>query len=170
MQAYGDAITRLAQIPGIRVLAAQQILAETGARASAFSSAAQFSSWIGVCPGREESAEQNRNSRCAKGNVFLRRVLCQAAQAAVRTKNSFFQRKFRSLLPRLGYVKAVWAIARHISVVVWKILHEGAQYEERGSATSPQAMKRRIQRLKQELRLLGYADALLALEAQAPRT
>jgi transposase len=170
MQAYGDAITRLAQIPGIRVLAAQQILAETGARASAFSSAAQFSSWIGVCPGREESAEQNRSSRCAKGNVFLRRVLCQAAQAAVRTKNSFFQRKFRSLLPRLGYVKAVWAIARHISVVVWKILHEGAQYEERGSATSPQAMKRRIQRLKQELRLLGYADALIALEAQAPRT
>ena len=51
MHEYGDAITRLAQIPGIRVTAAQQILAETGPRASAFPSAAQFSSWIGVCPG-----------------------------------------------------------------------------------------------------------------------
>ena len=167
MHEYGEAITRLAQIPGIRVLAAQQILAEAGPRASAFPSAAQFSSWIGVCPGREESAEQNHSSRCAKGNIFLRRVLCQAAQAAVRTNNSFFQHKFRSLLPRLGYAKAVWAIARHLSVVIWKILHEGARYEERGSVSTPQAIKRRIQRLKQDLHALGYSDALIPLQTQA---
>jgi hypothetical protein len=48
------------------------------------------------------------------------------AQAAVWTNNSFFQRKFRRLLPRLGYVKAIWAIARHLSVVIWKILHDCA--------------------------------------------
>lgn len=167
MNAYGDAITRLAQIPGIRVLAAQQILAETGPRADAFPSAAQFSSWIGVCPGREESAAQNHSSRCAKGNIFLRRVLCQAAQAAVRTQNSFFQRKFRSLLPRLGYTKALWAIARHISLVIWKILHEGVAYEERGAATSPQAIKRRLQRLKQDLRAMGYSDVLIPLNPEA---
>ena len=167
MHEYGDAITRLAQIPGIRVTAAQQILAETGPRASAFPSAAQFSSWIGVCPGRAESAEQNHSSRCAKGNLYLRRVLCQAAQAAVRTNNSFFQRKFRSLLPRLGYTKAVWAIARHLSVVIWKILHENAAYQERGSATTPQAMKRRIQRLKHDLRAMGYSDILIPLQVQA---
>lgn len=48
-------------------------------------SAAQFSAWIGVSPGRDESAEQNHSSRCAKGNHHLRCLLCQAAQAAVLT-------------------------------------------------------------------------------------
>lgn len=167
MHAYGEAVARLGQIPGIRVLSAQQIVAEAGPRASAFPSAAQFSSWIGVCPGREESAEENHSSRCAKGNAYLRRVLCQAAQAAVKTKNSFFQRKFRRLVPRLGYTKAVWAIARHLSVVIWKILHEGATYVEQGLATSEKAIKRRVQRLKQELRSLGYSDQLIPLQTPA---
>jgi transposase len=111
MRQHSGAVMRLVQIPGIRVLAAQQIVAEAGPRASAFPSAAQFSSWIGVCPGREESAEENHSSRCAKGNVHLRPVLCQSAQAEVRTRNSFFQLKYWRLLPRLGYNKAIWAMA-----------------------------------------------------------
>jgi hypothetical protein len=157
----------LVQIPGIRVLAAQQIVAEAGPQANAFPSAAQFSSWIGVCPGREESAEENHSSRCAKGNTYLRRVLCQAAQAAVRTKNSFFQLKFQRLLPKLGYAKAIWAMARHLSVVIWKILHDGAQYEEHGLPTTPKAAKRRVQILTQQLRALGYSVELNPLNPEA---
>ena len=118
LREHSDAVTRLVQVPGIRVLSAQQIIAEAGPKASAFESAAQFSSWIGVSPGRNESAEENHSSRCAKGNVYLRRVLCQAAQAAVKTNNSFFQQKFLRLVPRLGYCKAIWAIARHLSVEI----------------------------------------------------
>lgn len=163
-----DTIARLAEIPGIRVLAAQQIVAEASANVSAFASPAQFSSWIGVCPGRNESAQQNHSSRCAKGNPYLRRVLCQAAQAAVRTNHSFFQQKFRRLLPKHGYVKSIWAIARHLSVVIWKILHDGVQYIEYGGATSAQAAKRRLQRLKKELRALGYSDDLKPLPPLNP--
>jgi len=164
---HGEVVARLSRIPGIRVLAAQQIVAEAGPRASVFPSAAQFSSWIGVCPGRDESAGENHSSRCAKGNMYLRRVLCQAAQAAVRTKNSFFEQKFRRLLPRLGYPKAIWAIARHLSVVIWNVLHEGAEYIEHGLATTPQALKRRLQRLKRELALLGYSAQLTPLRPEA---
>lgn len=160
MQQHSEVISRLAQIPGIRVLSAQQIVAEAGAHASAFPSSAQFSSWIGVSPGRDESAGENHSSRCGKGNLYLRGVLCQAAQAAVRTKNSFFQQKFRCLMLRLGYRKAVWAIARHLSVVIWKVLHDGVEYVERGSQSTPQAIKRRLQRVKKELRALGYSDQL----------
>lgn len=156
MRGWQDAIVRLAEMPGIRTLAAQQILAETGPEAAAFPSAGQFVSWIGACPGREESAGVNQSGRCPKGNRYLRRSLCQAAQAAVRTKNSHFQTVFRRLVPRLGYTKAIWAIVRHMAVVIWKILHDGAHYEERGSASTPQAIKRRIQRLTKELRVAGY--------------
>jgi len=156
MRAYDQAIRRLVAIPGIRLLAAHQIVAEAGPGAEAFASAAQFSSWIGVCPGRNESAGENHSSRCAKGNSFLRRALCQVAQAAVRTKNSYFEQKFRRLLPKLGYVKALWAIARRISVVIWKVLHDEVEYVERGQPSTPQAIKRRLQRLRKEMRALGY--------------
>jgi hypothetical protein len=39
---------------------------------------------------------------------------------------------------------------------VRKILHTGAHYEERGSASTPQAIKRRIQILAKELPDAGY--------------
>lgn len=157
MRQHADVVTRLAEVPGIGVVAAHQILSEVGPSAAAFPSARQLCSWVGTCPGRNESAEENHSSRCAKGNRYLRRVLCQAAHAAVRTKNSYFQLKFQRLLPRLGYGKAIWAMARHLTVVIWKILHQRVSYEERGSQTTPQAAKRRAQKLAQQLRALGYS-------------
>lgn len=168
MHEHAASAARLADVPGIRLLAAQQIIAEAGPTASAFDSAAQFSAWIGVSPGREQSAEYNYSSRTTKGNIYLRRILCQVAQAAVRTNNCFFQQKFKRLLPRLGYPKAIWAIARHLSVVIWKILHDGVHYIEYGGTTSPQAAKRRLQRIRKELRTLGYSDDLKLLPTAIP--
>lgn len=156
LQPNQEALLRLCRVPGIRVIAAQQIMAEVGPGAESFDSAGKLSSWGGLCPGAQESAGSNRTGRCAKGNRFLRRAMCQCAQAAVKTKNSWFAATFRRLLPRLGYTKAIWAIAHHLLKLVWKILHEGEEYEERGAATSPQAIKRRLQRLRQDCRRLGY--------------
>ena len=54
-----------------------------------------------------------------KGNKYLRRVLNQAAHAAVKKNGSHFQAVFRRLLPRLGYQSAIWAIAHRLCRVVW---------------------------------------------------
>jgi len=167
LKSHADAIQRLVQVPGIRVVAAQQIVAEAGPQASAFATADRFCSWLGVCPGSQESAGENHSSRCAKGNVYLRRVLCLAAQAAVRTQNRSFQQRFRRLLPRLGYTKAIWATAHRLAIVIWKILHTGVAYKEYGCETTPQARKRRLQRIQRELRALGYSDQLKPLAPQA---
>lgn len=164
---HAAAVARLIRIPGIRTLSAQQIVSEVGAGADAFPSAPQFASWIGVCPGRNESAGENHSSRCAKGNMYLRRTLCQAAQAAVRTKNSYFEQMFRRLVPRLGFTKAIWAIAHRLAIVIWKILHERVDYVERGLASTPQAIQRRLQRIRKELRNLGYSDELKPLQPTA---
>lgn len=169
MASHQDALKRLAAIPGIGVIAAQHIIAETGPTAAAFDSAAQFSSWAGVAPGRNESAEENKSSRCAKGNAHLRRILCQAAQAAVRTKNSFFETRFNRMVHRLGYPKAIWAIARHLCVVIWKVLHQGEAYIEYGAPTNPQAAKRRLQRIQKDLRALGYSDQLVPVSVEGLR-
>ena len=137
MKSHQDAVIRLAEVPGLGVDSAQQIIAEVGAQASTFSSAAELTAWVGTCPGKEESAEQNHSSRSAKGNKYLRRVLNQAAHAAVAKKGSYFQVVFRRLMPRLGYKSAIWAIAHRLCRVVWKILHEGCDISSKAAKWVP---------------------------------
>jgi len=156
MKPQQDAVIRLAEVPGLGVDSAQQIIAEVGAQASTFASAAELTSWVGTCPGKEESAEQNHSSRSAKGNKYLRRVLNQAAHAAVAKKGSHFQVVFRRLMPRLGYKSAIWAIAHRLCRLVWKILHEGVRFIEQGQQVGPRGNKQRAQMLARALRKLGY--------------
>jgi len=160
LRQHQDAVIRVAEIPGFGVDSAQQLIAEMGVDAEAFSTAGQFASWSGVCPGTEESAEQNHSSRSAKGNRMVRRILTQAAQAAVKKKGSHFQALFRRFLPRLHYNGAIWAIAHRLGRLVWKILHDQVRYIEQGQETNPAAKKRRARKMVQALRKLGYAVAL----------
>ena len=156
MKSHQDAVIRLAEVPGLGVDSAHQIIAEVGAQASTFASAAELTSWVGTCPGKEESAEQNHSSRSAKGNKYLRRVLNQAAHAAVAKKGSHFQVVFRRLLPRLGYQSAIWAVAHRLCRVVWMILHEGVRFIEQGQQVGPREKKQRALMLARALRKLGY--------------
>ena len=52
--AHHDAVPRLAEVPGLGVDSAQQIIAEVGATAATFSSSKHLASWMGACPGNEE--------------------------------------------------------------------------------------------------------------------
>lgn len=156
MRTYQDAVTRLIEVPGIGAEAAQEIIAEIGPEAAAFPSAEQLASWIGVCPGSNESAGQNHSGRSAKGNRFMRRLLCQAAQAAARTNGSQLQVVFKRLIVRLGYVKAIWAIAHRLCKIVWNILHKSARFVEYSEARNPKAVQRAINHHLKALRRLGY--------------
>ena len=49
---------------------------------------------------------------------------------------------FKRLSPRLGYAKAVWAIDHRLRRLIWKVLHEGVRYVERGPAVSALTLKR----------------------------
>ena len=165
MQKYQDAIRRLIEIPGIGAEAAQEILAEIGPEAVAFPSAQQLASWIGVCPGSSESAGENHSGRSAKGNRFLRRLLCQAAQAAARTNDCHLQSIFKRLVVRLGYVKAIWALAHRICKIVWNILRKGARFTEFSEARNPKAIQRAITHHLKALRRLGYSIPLISQPA-----
>jgi transposase len=61
------AVQRLAEVPGLGVDSAQQIIAEVGAKAATFASAKHLSSWVGACPGEEESAGVSKSHRSPKG-------------------------------------------------------------------------------------------------------
>jgi len=86
LSANQDAVQRLAEVPGLGVDSAQQIIAEVGATAATFPSEKCLSSWVGACPGDDESAGVNYSHRSPKGNRHMRRLLNQAANAAARTK------------------------------------------------------------------------------------
>jgi len=90
------------QLPGVDVTAAQQWIAEIGPEAATFPSPQQLASWVGVCPGKRESAGVNVSSRSAKGNHYLRRLLCQIAWAATHAKGTFFAGLFRRWTTKLG--------------------------------------------------------------------
>jgi transposase len=160
LQSHQEAVARLAEIPGIGVDSAHQILAEIGPTAVVFPTAAQLASWVGVCPGRQESAGESTSNRSAKGNRTMRRLLNQLAHAAVKKDGCRLQVLFQNWLPRMGYKKAIWAIAHRICRLIWKVLHDGVRYIEKGFEPNPKALKERRRRLVAELRRLGYQVAL----------
>jgi transposase len=156
LQRHQDAVERLAIVPGLGVDSAQQIIAEVGAKAATFPSAEKLSSWVGACPGKEESAGVNRSRHSPKGNRQMRRILNQAANAAVKRKGSIFEIVYRRLVPRLGHNKTIGVIANRLCHLIWIILHNGVRYEEHGPAVSKQSQQRHTARMIRKLRMLGY--------------
>jgi transposase len=153
---HHEAVQRLAEVPGLGVDSAQQIIAEVGTTAATFPSPKHLASWMGACPGTEESAGKNYSHRCPKGNRQMRRVLNQAANAAVKARGTIFAIVYRRLVPRLGHAQAIGAITHRLCRLIWKILHEAVRYEERGPAVSEEAKKVRARKMIRELRSLGY--------------
>jgi transposase len=154
--AHQDAVLRLAQVPGFGIDSAQQVIAEVGPQAAVFPSGAQLASWVGVCPGREESAEVSKNNRSPKGNRAMRRVLNQVAHAAVKAKGTVFRSLYWRLVPRLGHNKTIWAIAHRLCRLAWKILHQGVTYIEHGLPLDLKAHQRRLTKIIKQLRSQGY--------------
>ena len=57
---------------------------------------------------------------------------------------------------RLGFQQAIWAIAHRMTRLIWKILHQGVRYEERGPSVSQKSRAARTTRMIKELKALGY--------------
>jgi transposase len=156
LREHQAAVERLAAVPGLGVDSAQQIIAEVGPTAATFATAKRLASWVGACPGHDESAGINHSHRSPHGNRQMRRLLNQAANAAVKTKGSLFELVYRRLVVRLGHAQAIGAIAHRLCRVVWKILHDGVRYEERGPSVTKARARRRAAKMIRELRALGY--------------
>jgi len=156
LREHQDAVQRLAEVPGLGVDSAQQIIAEVGAKAATFASAKNLVSWVGACPGDEESAGVNHSKRSPKGNRQMRRILNQAANAAAKHKGSIFEIVYRRLVLRLGHNKTIGAIAHRLCQLIWIILHNGVRYEERGPTVCERAKRARTSRMIRKLRILGY--------------
>jgi transposase len=124
LRAQQPAVERLAAVPGLGVDSAQQIIAEVGPAAETFPSAKHMASWVGACPGAEESAGVSYSRRPPKGNVPCGACSRTAANAAVKTKGSIFEYLYRRWVVRLGHRQAIGAIAHRLCRLIWKLLHQ----------------------------------------------
>jgi Transposase IS116/IS110/IS902 family len=72
---HQEAVQRLARCPVWEWLRHGRSLPKWGARAAAFDSQKHSSSWVGACPGDDESAGVSTSHRSPKGNRQMRRIL-----------------------------------------------------------------------------------------------
>lgn len=164
VERWSHLIDRLKTIPGIDRVAAVTLLAELGPDVSVFPTASKCASWAGVCPGNNESAGKSRDGRSQRGNVHLKTMLCQAAQSAARTRDTFYNAKFYKLKARRGHNKAVMAIAHKILVSAYTMLRNEQDFRELGGAYLDRRDRQRVTRnLTERLRNLGYDVTLTEL-------
>ncbi len=124
-------------MPGVDLIGAAMLLVEIGTDMTAFGSADRLASWVGVCPGNNESAGKRKSGRVRKGNLYVRRLLCEFAHAASRTR-SVFKTKFQALTMRRGHKRAIIAIAHKLLRTIFFMLKRGEHY--RDSATDYEAL------------------------------
>ena len=129
LESERNTLALLQTIPGIDLIGAAMRLVEIGTDRDAFGSADRLASWVGVCPGNHESAGKRKSGRVRKGNPYVRRLLCEFAQAASRT-TSVFKSKFQSLVVRRGYKRAIIAIGHKILRTIFFMLKRREYYRD----------------------------------------
>ena len=132
-----NTLAMLQTIPGVDLIGAAMLLIEIGIDMDAFGSADRLASWVGICPGNNESAGKRKSGHVRKGNLYVRRLLCEFAHAASRT-TSVFKSKFQSLVVRRGYKRAIIAIGHKILRTIFFRLKRREPY--RDSATDYEAL------------------------------
>jgi len=152
-----DDIDRLDGTPGINRRVAEVVIAEAGTNMSRFPSARHFASWIGLCPGQNESAGKRRTGKTRKGNRALRGALVEAAHGAVRKKGSYLGAQYRRIAARRGKKKALIAVAHSISIIIYNILKRKAAYLDLGADYFDKLNPSRvINRLAKRIQNLGF--------------
>jgi transposase len=76
-----SAVVALDAIPGIGVISAEQIIAETGTDMTRFRNQHSFSNWSGTAPGNNESAGKRKSGKSTHGNKTLKTTLAQCAKS-----------------------------------------------------------------------------------------
>jgi transposase len=137
LESEHNALALLQTIPGVDLIGAAMLLIEIGTDMDAFGSPDRLASWVGICPGNNESAGKRKSGRVRKGNLYVRRLLCEFAHAASRT-TSVFKSKFQSLVVRRGHKRAIVAIGHKILRTIFFMLKRREHY--RDSATDYEAL------------------------------
>jgi len=158
---YQPQVDLLMTVPGVgSEFTAIRILAEIGVDMSVFETAKQLTSWAGLAPQNNESANKKKTTRIARAGAFLKPLLVQCTLAAVSsTKYPWLKDKYQSLKKRRGHKKAVIAVARKLLAAIWNMLAKHEPYNHELHQKSDPAPQNRVITPEQAFALLrnhGY--------------
>ncbi len=123
----------LTTIDGIDVMTAQTILAEVGADLSAFQNEDHFASWLGLTPSKDITGGKviGRGRRKVKNRVGQ---ALRMAASTLRNSQSYLGARYRYLRNRFDVKAAgVKAMARHLAVLVYRLLRYGQAWVDQGA-------------------------------------
>lgn len=155
---YQGLLGALQTIPGIDELGAALLLVEIGDDMSAFGTPQKLASWAGVCPGNHESAGKRQHGKQRKGNPYVRRLLCEAAHAASRTRCALAE-KFKALVVRRGRKRAIFALAHKLLKLIFIIIDRGDYYRDATVDYEALSVARNAPRWIKMLKKHGYLAA-----------
>ncbi|MGW3450493.1 transposase [Streptomyces sp. NPDC001076] len=149
-------VAGLDTVPGIGPAAAPIIIAETGGDMAQFATAGHLASWIGVCPGTNESAGVNKSGRIRQANSNLKRVLGVAAMAAIGNKDCHLGAYYRRIAVRRGRRRPQVAVIHKIATAIWPILRNKTTYQDLGADYfTRRDPERAMRRMTKEANRLG---------------
>ena len=123
-----QAARQLMQLPGVGPTTATALLAMIG-RDQEFKCGRQLAAWLGLVPGQYSSGGKQRLGRITKaGDPYLRMLLilgARAVLAAAKDKGDAISRWAVQLQARVGYWKAIVAIAAKNARMCWAVLARG---------------------------------------------
>jgi transposase len=153
---HNEDVDNLNTIPGIGPAAAQIIIAETGGDMAHFATAGHLASWIGVCPGMNESAGVTKSARTRHGNRNLKRLLGIAAMSVTRNKDTYLSAYYRRLAARRGRQRALVAVMHKLTIAIWHILRDKTRYQDLGADYfTRRDPERAMRRMTKEANRLG---------------
>jgi transposase len=120
-------VAQLDEIPGIGVIAAQDILAEIGTDMSRFPTPGHLVSWAKFAPRARQSAGRGKAASTGKGNPWLGGTLGEAAAGAARTK-TFLASRYKRIVKRRGKNRALVAVGNSLLTITWHLLSDPAAH------------------------------------------
>lgn len=158
LESERNTLALLQTLPGVDLIGAAMLLVEIGADMTAFGTPDRLASWVGVCPGNNESAGKRKSGHIRKGNPYVRRLLCEFAHAASRTK-SVFKSNFQALVIRRGHKRAIIAIAHKILRTIFFMLKRREHYRDSAIDYEALSVQRSAPRWIKALIKFGFIKA-----------
>lgn len=123
---------RAMAIVGVGTITASAAVATIGDPRQ-FKNGHQFAAWLGLVPKQSSSGGKTRLGRITRqGNDYLRTLLVQGARSAVVTaarRNDRVSRWIVQFQQRVGYYKALVAVANKHARILWAILARGERFD-----------------------------------------
>lgn len=147
----------LTRIDGISTGAAAVALTEVGADVTAFPTENHFVSWLRLSPKTAFSAGKPLKKKCkGTGSTRLSGILRMAA-LSLKNSPTALGAAFRRIAWRKGMDVAVFAIARKLAILIYRMLRYGQDYVDEGAqAYEKRFEQRRVLNLERTAKELGY--------------